>query len=294
MAKFSPEEIQKLLTAAELKLVQSSQPPALAKLSEAKLKKNITLTRSARDKWRDQSTRQRRDVQRAQGSRDTNAAAHSADKNKILTKALNDLQAQLDKIASGTTAAGTKAPAAKSPGKKKRARGHREARAETRALLEDKRSKLTGASSSTSAKKKVAKKKVAKKKVAKKKVAGQPAVTKGKVTKKKSATKKAIKKTKVKKATTKPSAAKKVSAKKRAAAAAVSSQPSAAKQKAAKKNSLASSQVTSGTNLNPSDQRSTKTKAKKARIQQSGLTTRTRGHISARGKRAQGRRDSRG
>ena len=37
-----------------------------------------------------------------------------------------------------------------------------------------------------------------------------------------------------------------------------------------------------------------KTAAKKSRIERSGLTTRIRGHVSARGRRAQGRRDSRG
>jgi len=36
------------------------------------------------------------------------------------------------------------------------------------------------------------------------------------------------------------------------------------------------------------------TAAKKSRIQRSGLTTRVRGHVSARGRRAQGRRDARG
>ena len=36
------------------------------------------------------------------------------------------------------------------------------------------------------------------------------------------------------------------------------------------------------------------TAAKQSRIQRSGLTTRIRGHVSARGKRAQGRRDARG
>ncbi len=146
MPDFKTEELKQLLTAAELRLVESSQPPTLAKLTEAKLKKQITLTRKARDKWRDQSTRQRRDVQRAQGSRVTDAAARSAEKNKILTKALNDLQKQLDKIGSGAAEPGTKAPSPKGPSKQKRAKGHRESRAEVRELLEEKRTKLTGKS----------------------------------------------------------------------------------------------------------------------------------------------------
>ncbi len=278
MAELNPEELKQLFTASELKLIESSRPPTLAKLSEAKLKKQITLTRQARDKWRDQSTRQRRDAQRAQGSRVTDAAARSADKNKVLTKALNDLQKQLDKIKAGAAEPGAKAPAPKGPSKQKRAAGHRESRAEVRALLEEKRTKLTGASAG----KKTATKKVAKKTVAKKKTA----------------TKKVVKKTPTKQGAAKKAVGKKKVAAKIVAVSAVSgAAPPAAKKKTAKKNSAASSQSPTGQsarlNLNPADQRGAKTKAKKARIQQSGLTTRTRGHISARGKRSQGRRDSR-
>ncbi len=284
MPDLKPEELKQLLTAAELKLVESSRPPTLAKLSEAKLKKQITFTRAARDKWRDQSTRQRRDAQRAQGSRVTDAASRSADKNKVLTKALNDLQKQLDKIGSGAAAPGPKAPTPKGPSKQKRAQGHRESRAEIRAELEEKRAKLTG----EGAGKQTAKKQAAKKKVAEKQ----------------SATKKAVKKAPVKKAPAKKVAAKKAAVKKKVAAKKVAApavdiaKPTAAKKKAVKKNSPASNQLTADIearlNLNPSDQLATRTQAKKARIRQSGLTTRTRGHISARGKRSQGRRDSRG
>ncbi len=161
MPDFNPKALKELLTVAEWKLVESSQQPTLAKLSEAKLKKQIALTRKSRDKWRDQSTRQRRDVQRAQDSRVTDAAARSAYKNKILTKALNDLQKQLDKIGSGVAKPGTKAPAPKGPSKQKRSKGHRESRAEIRALLEEQQTKLTVVNPG----KKAAKKKVVKKKV---------------------------------------------------------------------------------------------------------------------------------
>ena len=41
-------------------------------------------------------------------------------------------------------------------------------------------------------------------------------------------------------------------------------------------------------------QRLAKTAAKQARVKQAGLDSRFRGHVSARGKRGQGRRDSRG
>jgi hypothetical protein len=266
MPDLKSEELKQLLTAAELKLVESSQQPTLAKLSEAKLKKQIALTRKARDKWRDQSTRQRREVQRAQGSRVTDAAARSASKNEILTKALNDLQEQLDKIGSGAVAPGTKPPSPKGPSKEKRSRGHRETRAEVRATLEEKRINLTGTRATAGA--------------TKKKVAKKPAAIVGTVSEKKTAKKKAVAKAPQKKSPSKKSPSKKAPSKK------------APSKKTTIKN--ASFKSIPALNLDPSDQRATKTKAKKARIKQAGLTTRTRGHISARGRRAQGRRDSRG
>lgn len=90
----------------------------------------------------------------------------------------------------------------------------------------------------------------------------------------------------------------------------------AAKKKAAKKTSDANSEATaiakvakksvkktppsskpignSGLKLNQGKARQAKTSAKKSRIDRSGLTSRVRGHVSARGRRAQGRKDSRG
>jgi 1,4-alpha-glucan branching enzyme len=225
-------------------------------------------------------------VQRAQGSRVTDAAVRSASKNEILTKALNDLQEQLDKIGSGTVAPGTKAPSPKGPSKEKRARGHRETRAEVRASLEEKRINLTGTSATAGATKKKVAKKVGKK----------PASIKGTVSKKKSVTKKAVtKKAVTKKAVTKKAVTKKAVKK---APRKKATKKKAARKTTAEKMSSIGNPLTAGLsarlNLNPSDQQATKTKAKKARIRQAGLTTRTRGHISARGRRAQGRRDSRG
>ncbi len=287
MPDFKPEDLKQLLTPDELKLVELSQQPTLAKLSEAKLKKQIALTRKARDKWRDLATQQRRDAQRAQGSRVTDAASRSADKNKVLTKALGSLQKQLDKIGSGAAEPGAKAPTPKGPSKHQRAKGHRESRAEVRAELEEKRATLTGGGA--------AQKKAVKKKAAVKKSAKKPTAAEGTPTKKK-----AVKKTPPKKVAGRKAAPKKKAAKKKAAASASSvPKPAAAKAKAAKKkNSPASNTLTAGLearlNLNPSDQLAAEAKANKARIRKSGLTTRTRGHISARGKRAQGKRDSRG
>lgn len=49
-----------------------------------------------------------------------------------------------------------------------------------------------------------------------------------------------------------------------------------------------------GLGLNKGKNRKANTVAKQARLDTSGVTSRVRGHVSARGKRAQGRRDSRG
>ncbi len=86
MSDWNLEQLKLLLTSAELKLVQSSRQPTLAKLSEAKLRNQIALTRKARDKWRDQSTQQRRAVQRSQGSRVTDAASRSATRWRFSTR----------------------------------------------------------------------------------------------------------------------------------------------------------------------------------------------------------------
>ncbi len=278
MPDLKPEGLKQLLTAAELKLVESSRQPMLAKLSEAKLKKQIALTRKARDKWRNQSTRQRREVQRAQGSRVTDAAARSASKEEILTKALDALQDRLDKIGSGTASPGTQAPAPKAPSKENRAKGHRATRADVRASLEDERAKLAAASEAASA---------TKKKVAKKSTVTQSKVSKSKVSKK--TAKKAVKKKPAQRAAKKKVARKKVAARNKPSVTTVNTTAVSDN-----KLELATNKPVSRLNLNSRDQQSSKTKAKKARIEQSGLTTRTRGHVSARGKRAQGRRDRKG
>ena len=288
MPDLKPEGLKQLLTAAELKLVESSRQPMLAKLSEAKLKKQIGLTRKARDKWRNQSTRQRREVQRAQGSRVTDAAARSASKEEILTKALDALQDRLDKIGSGAASPGTQAPAPKAPSKESRAKGHRATRADVRASLEDERAKLAAASEAASAtKKKVAKKSAVTQSKASKSKASKSKASQSKVSTK--TAKKAVKKNPPQRAAKKKVARKKVAAKKKPSVTTVNTAAVSGK-----KLEQAANKPVSRLNVNPRDQQSSKTKAKKARIEQSGLTTRTRGHVSARGKRAQGRRDRKG
>jgi hypothetical protein len=69
----------------------------------------------------------------------------------------------------------------------------------------------------------------------------------------------------------------------------------AAKKKTAKKTPPKSAPVgNTGLGLNKGKARQAKAAAKKGQVDRSGLTSRVRGHVSARGRRAQGRRDSRG
>ena len=49
-----------------------------------------------------------------------------------------------------------------------------------------------------------------------------------------------------------------------------------------------------GLAFSPADQRKAMTAAKKSRVIRSGKTTRTLGHVAARGKRTQAKRDSKG
>jgi hypothetical protein len=105
---------------------------------------------------------------------------------------------------------------------------------------------------------------------------------------------KAAKKKAAKKKTVKKAAAKKKAVKK----AVVEDTPlveSAPKKKVPKRGRPAPTPTANtGLGLNKGKNRKANTVAKQARLDSSGVTSRVRGHVSARGKRAQGRRDSRG
>jgi flagellar hook-length control protein FliK len=90
----------------------------------------------------------------------------------------------------------------------------------------------------------------------------------------------------------KKKAAKKVTAKKAADSAEA---PTKKVKKATKKSAPKTPPVGNpGLGFDKSKARSAKTAAKQSRLDRSGVTSRVRGHVSARGKRVQGKRDSRG
>src|SRR5690606_32018147 len=115
-----------------------------------------------------------------------------------------------------------------------------------------------------------------------------------KLNQKKAAPKKktASKKKTAKKASPKSAAAQKA-AKRKQANTASKVKSAVEKQLAAGGSTAEGGSHTASTGLNPTKkkQRKAKTAAKQARIAESGLTTRTRGHVSARTKRSAGRRD---
>jgi hypothetical protein len=79
-----------------------------------------------------------------------------------------------------------------------------------------------------------------------------------------------------------------------APAAAATPTPTAKKKKTPRKKKSVPSDPPSNSPALSKQQLAAKASAKKTRIKKSGLTTRVRGHVSARGRRDQGRRDARG
>jgi len=306
MPPLSAAEIRQLLTAAEWKLYQASAPDAVARLMATQLKSHIAHARTARDKWSDLATRQRREKQQSQGSRVTDAAARSASKTEILSQVLARFEAQLPLAEK----AGEKSAKV---GKPQRAAGHRATRAGVRSELAQAQGALStpptaksasdgGGASPTAATTTSATPTIkTAKKAAAKKGAARPGGAKKAA--KKATAKKAGKKAGKKAAAATPRSNKKASAKTTAAAtqasagsAATSTGESAPAKKVSKGlyGSKMAALAASALHINPRDQLKAQGKAKQARIQQTGVTSRLRGHVSARGKRSQGRRDKRG
>ncbi|QDV72219.1 hypothetical protein [Botrimarina mediterranea] len=270
MANVPLAKVKALCTAAEYDLVQASRRPQIGQHDAAALKQHVAKARKLRDKWRDQATKQRRDTQQRHNARVADGEKRSEQKVEVFDAALAAFEKQLAKVSASGGGSSKAAPKKKST-KSARTPDHRADRASKRATLEAQREELNAAT---------AKKKSAKKKTAKK-IAASDAV-------KKKPSKKKVAKKKV---------AKKKAAKKGAYAARAKK---AVKKKLEK--SVSSTAVDGGAPstesgpvgpVNKKTQRRAKTVAKQERIDRSGLNSRVRGHVSARERRAQGRRDSR-
>jgi hypothetical protein len=258
-------EVKSLCTPNEVALVEASRKPRLEELSAGQLRQQAVRARKLADKWRDLSRSQSRARSRQVGV--SKEESRSTRKEEIFTEALASFEARLAKVAPEGAAKTT-------PGKPKqvRAQGHRASRAETRKLLR-------------------------KEKIAQNRQGAAPAAASG------------AKAAKVAPAASAPAS----SAKKLAAAAKPPAGPAAAKRSAAPKRKVGRKHATAPAALipslvskqsqqlsprgvvstSPAKQRAAVTASKQARIAKSGLTTRMRGHVSARGRRVQKRRDVR-
>ncbi len=279
MATINFVQARKICTAEELEVIEATRRTTLTQLSPAEVKKHITLARKLRNKWRDLATGQRRRSQAAQNARVTQENQRSRQKADLFAEVLQRLEQQQEHLKEAGKKATTKG-ATGNPPKQVRAAEHRSERAEVRKKLEKKRTRISktqqrSQSSSTAA-------------------AEQPSdlspAEQTDTSPAKMATKKAAKKTV---AGAKSSSAKSAKASKKKPARKKSAKPSIRTLLTSKTSPTVAQPKIGSVAPKSTKQVRAKTKAKKARIQASGLQTRTRGHVSARGKRAQSRRDSR-
>jgi hypothetical protein len=134
---------RELLTAAELRLIESSRGQALVEATQAQLKKKITLARKLRDKWREVFDKQRRKVQWKQGGRTSADNVRSRQKSAQFAKALAQFEARLEELAASPALnVSTKRSAGKELSKRKRVQGHRLIRSFTRDQLRKQRDAL--------------------------------------------------------------------------------------------------------------------------------------------------------
>jgi hypothetical protein len=260
-------EVKSLCDRNEIALVEASRKPQLEELSAGQLRQQAVRARKLVDKWRDLSRSQSRAHGRQVGvSKDE---SRSTRKEEIFAEALASFEARLAMVAPVGAAKTT-------PGQPKqvRSQGHRASRAETRKVLrKEKISQNRKGAAPAAAAASVAK--------GAKSAAAAPATA---------------------------SKAKKSAATAKQPAAAGAAKPSAApKRKVGRKHATAPAALVPSlvskqskqlsprgvVSTSPAKQRAAVTAAKQVRIAKSGLTTRTRGHVSARGRRAQKRRDVR-
>lgn len=250
--------VQTLCSESERAVVQASRRPRIGQLTLAQAKSFTQRARKLFEKWRDQSRTQSRAQARKVGEADTETRTH--DKVQIFEDALASLEARLAQL-TATGKGGKTKPAAK-PAKKARAQAHRATRAEVRAKLAEKELVLNATKKSK-----------------------QPAKIKP-ATK----AKPALAAAKAKAQSAPPTAPAPVSEPAVPTSSRRKTSPAPRARRAAQpalsgiQKKLADSQL---------NQQAATLAAKQRRVAQSGLTSRVRGHVTARGRRAQGKRDSR-
>jgi len=252
MAEMTLKNARELCTKAELELYQLSRGRQLISQDASTLQENRVRSRDLRDKWRDQSTRQRRTLQQSKGTRVVAKTDRSAQKAQLFQEMLDRFEARLSRLKSTShdskpTKAATKIAAAQ------RAAGHREERAVVRKELREKKQTLTAANRRKATEKKAAVKETTAKKTRANKVLGATAT----------------------------------SLKEEASA----SLPSDPKPRKRTSPYAGEDTPNHGLQVNDVQQVKVQGKANQQRQKISGLTNRVRGHVSARGKRVQASRD---
>ena len=278
----SLDEVRLLCTKAEYSLVAESRTPAIEKLTAMKLKTNTANARKLVDKWQKLSRGQSRDESRKTGEPDL--ASKTYTKHQVMHEALEAYQARLAVVA---TTASVEASAKKLTPRERTASA-RASRQSARTELQGVKktvNKVAKARSIQAAKKaapvKAAPVKVAPVKAAPVKAAPVKAAPVKAVTKKAPASKsEAAKKTLVK------TAAKRTA--KRAEVA--SSAPAIAVPKKVVK-TTAKPGIVAAT---PAAKAQLAASAKSNRVKLSNRSSNIAGHVSAKGKRAQAKRDSKG
>lgn len=290
-----------LCSASELELVEGARPKRLTQWSEKQLRDRVTRARRLRDKGRDVATRQRRQTQQTQGARTTSANARSRQKSELFQQVLSAYESRLAAVGGSGASAGKGADdePRKTPkrlrslvNRAERAIVREAAREKRRLLNEERTASAAGKASSGRAKAATSAAAASKGAKAKKKAAAKAAPQ---ARKKKSAAASTLAAIQARPAKKKKRSAKKAAAaSQRAGAKAAGSTGIARKKKAAgpKAAGLSVRSLLERPLVSPVQQQAV-TAAKKARIEKGGLTSRTRGHVSARGRRAQTRRDSR-
>ncbi len=294
MAEMNLSSARALCSAAEYGLVQASFSRTVGEKPE-KLVALLDRARKLRDKWRDVATKQRRQTQQKQAARTTDKNARSEEKAQLFNETVARLEIQMKKLGGvGAVKAETKKAGSRGITKPQRNKKHRAERSTVRGKMNEKRllsvNEKRGAGANAGKAMGPAKKKTA--------------ATKGAAAKTAAATKPAAMKSKpAKKTSLPPKMAASVSGAAQGGAA-VDSPPAtdgvmtglkklAAKQGMATPKKNSRPQMAGLVSFDPTEQRLAQAAAKQRRIQVGGIDTRMRGHIAARTRRAQARRDSR-
>jgi hypothetical protein len=257
----SSQELRELCTTKEWAIILASQPGTVEKLSQADLKKHAANAQKLVSKWQDLSRSQDRTESRRSGSPNLDSRSH--EKHQAFKDAVAAFQASLASAASTPVAAAKGKPTSKT-----RSIEARTQRRSTRKSLSNVKQSLNRSAKpaptanptpATATAKEVATKKPATKKAAPKKPAAKTAATKLAAQRKKRAA---------------------------ALASAASSSPAPAATKKPPKAIKAKA--------SPAAQTSLSGKVKSTRTAIAVRTNKIAGHVSGKGKRAQGKRDARG